>query len=207
MTRHDFTEAGARNPSAKQETREKPLELLRGRSSVLWSRKHQGLRYDWMELAGTRAPTLQMLLDERALAPGARFIGVDTSKKVLGGCRRHYGDGVPAEWVQGSLIPKIRDAVAYPQVGVLVYDSFRSVRGQAVESDLRVLARFARSQADRIGEFLLVINVSQSRFTTDEDVSRYQEAVSAIMGFTEVDLHRYISKRNPMFWTALRFGF
>lgn len=207
MTRHDFTPAGTRNHVAKQETRQKPLSILQSCSSVLWSQKHQALRYNWMELAGTRAPTLRMLLENKALAPGARFIGVDTSKKVLAGCRDHYGEDVPAKWVQGSLVPKLRDAAAYPRVGVLVYDSFRSVRGQAVEADLRVLTRFAHAQADRLGEFLLVLNVSQSRFTTDEDVNRYREAVAALSGFSAVDLHRYVSKRNPMYWTALRFGF
>lgn len=204
----DFTQMALseRGHEAKQETRERALDIVR-RSSKLWARKSESLRYDWMELAGKEAPTLQMLLDEDVLKE-ARFIGVDRSQKVLEGCREHYGPSAPAQWVKGSLKTLLRDSASFSNVGVLVYDSFRAVKGDPIGGDLSVLSHFVRRQEKKIGEFVLVINVTQSR-SSEKDIEDYRRllADSFEMNLEDIDLHQYRSKRTPMLWTAIRLGF
>jgi len=209
FTRDATTKSGQ---TAKHNTRQKPLHILREHSSNLWSRKHDALRYNWMELAGTKAPTLQMLLEEKALHPElpARFIGVDKSQTVIEGCKEHYEEGTAATWVQGHLIPHRRDSAAYQNVGILVYDSFRAVRGTGtLHQDLPVLARFAERQYERLGEFLLVLNVAKRWVDKDEDVAHFKARVADLLQLDPetVDLHQYTSKKTPMLWTAIRLGF
>jgi len=206
---HDFTEGAVRKHGSKMETRKRALETVRSCSPILWSRKDQALHHDWMELAGVHAPTCQFLLDENALGSKAKFIGVDLEESIIDGCRTHYGDDVPAEWVHGSLTSLLRDMEAFQGVGVLVYDSEHAVRGRGtIEAVLPVLSRFAFRQEEKLGEFMLVINVAQRWVDNERDVARYRKMLGDTFGvYAKIDLHRYVSKKMPMLWTAIRLGF
>lgn len=209
--KHDFTEEGL-DPEgfkAKQATRVMALEIAK-LSDRLWSRKHQHLRHSWMELAGERAPSFHALLKENALGPEARFIGVDDKESVIRGCQEYYKDHSNAEWYCGSLAPAIRPLQAFPDVGVLVFDSEYSAKGKPIRNDVKVLARFAQRQYEALGGFLLVINVvANPRDVQEEDIQAYLRMLSRETG-VEVSReapHTYVSSQVPMVWTALRFGF
>jgi len=210
MTDFTSTTLSDQGFEAKDETRLHALKIVR-RSSFLWSRSQQALRCDWMELAGEQAPTLRLLLDREALASPARFIGVDTDPEIILGCRNHYGPEAPASWHQGPLIPALRRVGAFDRVGVLVYDSFRAVKGKrTIQRDLRALARFAQRQRERLGEFLLVLNVDGSpRYRSNDTYDRYREMLRDAFGIpVEPEaLHPYVSRKDTMVWTALRWGF
>lgn len=210
--RTDFTKAATSNHEAKQDTRQRPLDIVRKHSAHLWSRKHQALRFNWIELPGHHAPTLQMLLDAGALQGPGHFGGVDTSSKVLQGCREHYGDDVPAFWVKGNLITALRSPDAFPDAGVLVYDSFRAAKGaKTIEKELPVLARYAHRQEQRLGEFLLVLNVAiDRRFVTEADQAAYRGLIADTFPGLQVhegSFHTYQSKKTAMLWAAIRLGF
>ena len=198
--------------ATKQDTRRMPLDIIRERSSFLWSREKQRLRYDWVELAGPQAPTLQIHLDENTLGPGASFIGVDTDQKTLRGCLGHYGPDVPARWHLGNLITELRSPARWDNVGVVVFDSWRAVRGnRTITPELVVLTEFAHRQQKRLGEFLLVLNVTiPPRRFSERDIQAYQRLVAG--HFPDLRMHdgsfiRYTSQRDPMLWTAICLGF
>lgn len=196
--------------SAKAETRQRPLDAVR-ESSFLWSHETGTLRCDWMELSGVGAPTLGLLLKEGALVPGgsARFIGVDAQPDVIQGCRALYGPTAPAEWQEGRMETLVAGRGAFPNVGVLVYDTQDGVWRDSWTALGRVVA-FARRQFKELGEFVLVVNVvGDQRFTTGTDVDRYLSRLSDAVGHeVRADaLHVYRSKILPMYWTMVTFGF
>lgn len=212
MTSPDFTTAALSDEGfeAKDQTRLHALNIVQ-HSSFLWSRDQRTLRCDWMELAGTRAPTLQLLLDLNALQPPSRFVGVDTDPSVIDGCKAHYGPEAPAIWHHGPLIPALRRLGPFDQVGVLVYDAFRAVQGErTIQREVRALARFAMRQQGLLGEFLLIINVDGSpRYRSNGTYDKYRKLLSETfeMPVEAEALHSYVSRQDTMVWTALRWGF
>jgi hypothetical protein len=212
MTSHDYTRQALSDQGfeAKDETRLHALNIVK-HSSFLWSRDQQALRCDWMELAGTGAPTLQLLLNLDAIEAPARFIGVDTDETVIEGCMDRYGPEAPAHWHHGPLIPALRRLGPFDQVGVLVYDAFRAVQGErTIQREVRSLARFAQRQRDRLGEFLLVMNVDGSpRYRSNGTYDSYRKLLSDAfeMQVEPEALHPYVSRQDTMVWTALRWGF
>ena len=198
-----------RGHEAKDETRYLPLEIVK-LSTHLWSRSESRLRCDWLELAGPEAPTLQHLLDSGALQAPQRFIGVDTEAEVIQGCRESY-KGAPALWHCGDLIPALRREDAFPDVGVLVFDSHMALKGnRTIRPTLRALSRFAHRQVRKKHEFLLVLNVAgDPRWTNDKDLEKYAAMLTETTGInvSTESFHRYTSKTTPMYWVALRWGF
>lgn len=208
----DFTDTALtpEGHAAKEETRRFPLDAAR-ESSFLWSHETGTLRHDWMELSGKEAPTLKLLLGAGALVPGgpARFIGVDSSSEVIRGCQARYGPLAPAEWHKGRLESLVSGRGAFPNVGVLVYDTeYGMWRGKW--SGLNQVGAFARRQADSLGEFVLVVNVaSMPKVVTSAHIGRHLDRLSVAVGH-EVRrdaLHIYRSKILPMYWTMVTFGF
>ena len=196
--------------AAKAATRRMPLEAAM-ESSTLWRKDGGYLTRDWLELAGHHAPTLQLLLDEGALDPArpARFIGIDSNPAVIAGCRSRYGAETPASWHIGQLESLVTARGAFPNVGVLVYDTEDGVWGTKWDALGRV-ARFAQRQADAIGEFILVVNVvADPRYATPAAIDRYLTQLSDAVGHRveREALHRYTSSTVPMLWTMVTFGF
>lgn len=208
----DYTDEACRNPEAKRDTRERPLDIIREHSCNLWSRSRNALRYDWLELAGHHAPTLTLLRDQGALDAGARFIGVDHDRTAIDGCIEHHA-GTPAVWIHGTLnnvLETDAHADTVRRVGVLVYDSHDGINRNHIERTLRPLFDFARRQRDAIGEFLLVLNlVADPLYTRSNHIDRYIAALSKGLGasVSPDDIHPYRSNTTLMHWVALRYGF
>lgn len=211
MTYGDYTYEACRKPEAKQATRLRALDLVREHSCNLWSPSKGGLRYDWMELAGHRAPMLSTLLREGALNGTARFIGVDTDEATIEDCRSHYGPETPAVWVQDSMrsvLTAKRNLPHRENVGVLVYDSHDAIHDSRLPARLQPIFKFAGQQRERLGEFLLVLNVTaDNRYTKQVHRDRYSRLLSGEVGYEVVVDQSYRSKVTPMVWTALRYGF
>lgn len=207
----DYTDEACRTPEAKQATRLRALDLVREHSCNLWSPSKNALRYDWMELAGHRAPMLATLLREEALNGGARFIGVDNDEATVEDCRAHYGSEAPAEWVCGdmrSILTVHKHAHLRGQVGVLVYDSHDAIFDSRLSRHLRPVLDFAKEQREKLGEFLLVLNVTADpRYTKPHHREMYARLLSEEAGYNVPVDHSYKSKATPMVWTALRYGF
>lgn len=208
--RSSFQPGANRDDGAKQATRDLALKLVREHSAFLWSRTHQHLRYDWVELAGNKAPTLsETLLPAHALDGPAKFVGVDHRQTVIDGCREQY-KGTPAEWYCGNMKDLVRSK-SHPllqNAGVLVYDS---VDGWWAEHNhtLELVCRTALRRHAGIGEFLLVVNVVanvKSRTSYDKQAAAHAGRLEKWTGI-KPDIHIYTSNVKPMFWTALRFGF
>jgi len=204
----DFTAAGP----AKQETRVGTLEMVQ-ESSILWSARHQALRYDWVELAGKQAPTLQMLLAEGALTGSGQFVGVDLDKDIIAECAEVFSAETAAgqcDWSTRNLITLLRDQDALPRTGVLVYDSCECARGKAIQRNLDVLFDFAKRQEEQLGQFLLVLNVSLFRVNRDRHVREYVEAIQRHLPWFDAvgDFHVYQSegRANPMLLCRIGLG-
>lgn len=162
-----------------------------------------------MELAGRRAPTLQLLLDEKALDPNgtARFIGVDHDAKIIRECEKHYASA-PATWVNNDIGALLKRRNDHADVGVLVFDSEYEIGKNQLYPPLQVVSRFARWQYERLGEFLLVINVvAPERRASDEDVAAYRERLADILGMQVPSPHVYKSLTERMLWSAHTYGF
>ena len=208
---HDFTPTALSDAGhkAKEATRRAPLDAVRADSAFLWDHASGELRRDWMELAGREAPTLALLIAERALVPGgrAKFVGVDASPSVALGCAEHFGPEAPAEWRVGRLESLVSGKGSYPNVGVLVYDTEDGAWRERWGALDRVCT-YARRQADSLGEFVLVVNAS-ARFATPADLDRYRArlALTARRDVLPEALHTYRSRDTPMAWTMLTFGF
>lgn len=165
---------------------------------------------DWLELAGDGAPTLRLLLEQGLLGPAskARYIGVDHDPKVLAHCQGAYPSDAPAVWENDDLIDKINnDHAAYPNVGVLCFDSYNAARGREIEDILDVLFAFAERRARK--EFLLILNVSlkmvpKGAIWYKDAVSRRLGTVIPPSGWTE---YRSDARKNNMLLTRIRFGF
>lgn len=206
---------------AKHETRLRALHLVR-QSALLWSHQNQCLRYSWLELAGAKAPTLQMLLDHKALSPsgGARFIGVDREPDVIRDCTEHFRHVAPAHhplWITGELTPLLTNTEALPNtegggIGVLVYDSEDAIYGKKTfRTALRDLANFTHTRLDSIGEFLLVINVAipDPHGPTDKLIADYHHRLRSLFNLhpaTAPNCAFYRSSHTLMLWTGILFA-
>lgn len=211
----DYTDEACRNPEAKRDTRERPINLLRDHACTLWSRSRNALRCDWLELAGHHAPTLTLLRQQGALDAGARFIGVDHDIRTIDDCRQHHADA-PAVWIHSDLRAVLegeRYMETVARVGVLVFDSHTALYAKNVEQDLHPMFEFARRQQGTLNEFLLVLNLVADIHATQKkrrkDMDRYLDILSRGLGaqVSADDVHGYTSNVATMQWVALRYGF
>ena len=210
ITYGNYTDEACRTPEAKQATRQRALDLVREHSCNLWSPSKNALRYDWLELAGHRAPMLDLLLKAEALNGGARFIGVDTDEATIEDCQDHYGDA-PAVWACDkirSVLTAKRHQPSRENVGVLVYDSHDAIFDKRLSKHLQPVFNFASQQREKLGEFLLVLNITAAeRYTKPHHREEYARLLSEQVGYEVSVDQSYKSKVTPMIWTALRYGF
>ena len=199
---------------SKHDTRLQTIRLLQhtaGQHALL--DRAGRLACDWVELAGDRAPTYQLLLDERLLpSEHGRFIGVDVDRRVLETCRVKYATRAYASWLEGDLVPLVvHGAPELANAGVLVFDSWQAARGAEIADILPHLFDFARRQHARAGAgFLFVLNVCL-RGVGDKEARRYREQVETHFGCTipsaAWESYPTASGKNKMLLTRLRFGF
>ncbi len=142
----------------KARQRQLTLDLLRQRATGLV--RDGQLACSWVELCGPRAPTLTLLQAQDVLGANGRFIGVDKDAAVVAACRATHAEAA-ADWHHALLEDLFRmDREAFPNMGVLVYDSLLSVRGEKARQRLQLLAEVALARAAQLGEFMLVLNFS-----------------------------------------------
>jgi hypothetical protein len=217
----DYTNNSCKSPEAKWHTRMLPLELLKNHSSILWGKKYGTLRFDWMELCGPSAPTLEMLLDSGSInssmsgVRSGRFIGIDMQEIVIKDCKLKYNSvsNSSVEWYHGTLKSAIlnhSNENLRNNVGVLVYDSHQSMIRKDT-SNIRMCLNFAQDQYSKIGEFLLILNVVADHRWTSKSSCKEDYVKFLASYFSEKinvdDLLIYKSKVLPMAWIALRYGF
>lgn len=217
----DYTDDSCKNPEAKWHTRRLPLEILKQHSSILWGKRDGALRFDWMELCGPSAPTLEMLMESGSIKPSAssrkqgRFIGVDMEESVIKDCKSKYAnvDNSYTEWYHGTLKSAILTSPnenLRNNIGVLIYDSHQSMIRKD-NSNIRMCLEFAKDQYNKIGEFLLVLNVvADNRWISKPSYKEeYVEFLTSHFSskINVDDLLIYKSKIMPMVWIALRYGF
>jgi SAM-dependent methyltransferase len=196
--------------STKHQTRVDNLECASKRHMLM--DRHGCLIRDWIELAGSGAPTMQLLLDRKALpsSTGAKFIGIDTDEDTLAEAKERYSKHADsADWVRGKLESILAaDQNAFPNAGVLVFDSWNAAQGQEIERTLPILFDFARRRERQHGEFMLVLNVSLKFVPRGADT--YRSMVESLFGAripaAAWTTYRSSVKSKPMLLTRLRFG-
>tara|TARA_B100000745_G_scaffold97368_2_gene61862 strand:- start:2298 stop:2633 length:336 start_codon:yes stop_codon:yes gene_type:complete len=109
-----------------------------------------------------------------------------------------------------SVLGLSRYASLRDRVGVLVYDSHTAMHRSSLR-DIEMALSFAAAQFERLREFLLILNVVvdfRSR-NKAQYYTRYLNIVSKAYGTSipRSALHVYTSKRTPMAWLALSYGF
>lgn len=167
--KHTFRE----NDPYKQATREATLQAVMAQP-LLW---HRGgyLRAAWAELCGDNDRTCALLEDRQALRPhGAPYIGINypdptdkttpapfleqRARAILANNKAIYGEDACHKWVYGDM-RDILEQDLFPDIGVIVYDSFHSVTNAHLDTILgRVLTAFLQ-QAVRIGYAILALNL------------------------------------------------
>lgn len=184
-----------------------PLEHLREHCPNLWRRG--ALACDWMELAGPEAPMLQVLLDEGALANGARFIGVDSNASVIEDCKERYRDVASSTvWLTNPLQVVLNEAdpQVCSEVGVLIYDTQKGV-WSSKWAELEMAVRFAQKQRKELGSFLLVVNVvgnwSQAPNAEPDYLARLTSLLGRSRPIQSDNLHRYVSRKREMLWVMV----
>ena len=235
MAKKAHIQAYANDPrTSKENARRRPLEVIRTESNLLWNYLERKTRCKWLELAGTEAPTCDLLVQEQAL--GNTFIGLDLQldgTPIIEGCLAKYADLVATDkavFIHVNMLNLIRDD--HPlirEVGVLVFDTNRGLGSRNLddpEDDLVLevtdLIKFGKKQQKRLGEFVLVLNITQQHAKTSNrerwPVVLAEKLVEAKVLFPE-DVERV--RINPeclvgkypclgsdeMLFSLIRFGF
>lgn len=209
--KHDYTGA-----DAKQMTRLETLRVVKERCPLLWDRQKQCLARDWMELTSVQDPTLKMLLEDNAFASGrGSYIGVngpdptdpkdngDNARTILATNETLYGTE-HARWVYGSLEGILARQEGTANVGILVADGFYSVGDHNIATTQTPFFRFAKQQAETIGQFLLVINLvlrgsaGKSEEKALADWCYFLARKTGLPEFPETNLHIYRNKSSGM---------
>ena len=216
---------------SKVNARSRPLEVIRTESNLLWDYQRKETRCSWLELAGGGAPTCDLLLQEGAL--GKNFLGVDLDLSIVTGCKTKYADlctAGMAHFHHGDLLAMVRGYSPVVQdVGVLVYDTQQGLPHRNLDNPDDELVRavtdliqFGKKQHKELGEFLLVINVTQQRASVD-NCNRWPLLLAQKLVEAKVLLPEQVEqvRRNPdclvgkypcskagsMLFSLIRFGF
>ena len=134
------------------------------RMPYLWDSKRNHLRCDWLELCGEDAPTARHLFDLKMVGAAQKFIGWDLNTAAIERCEQTYLSEIAtgqAQFSAGDLLTAMRnDEKSLRGVGVLVWDQTKAASAHFTESEFPIIARFANLQRERLGEFLLILAVS-----------------------------------------------
>lgn len=168
----------------KQKTRLGTLNLLRdpANASSLWYEGH--LTCDWAEVCGD-APddTCGFLLAEQALTPRAKFIGMNNSQGIIDRNTAAFASAADrTRWLCGQAEHLLLDLnnPDLKNVGVFVFDGFNSPANTNLANILIPILGFAEEQYHRLGQFLLVINLSlrgNSRLSLDAGIQQYEAII------------------------------
>ena len=166
-SKHDFNSI-----EVKQQTRLETLRVVQQRCPLIWDRKAGCLGLDWAELTSEADPMFRTLREHDVFHPGrGGYIGVNgpdptsripddgtEARALLARNEALYGTEY-ARWVYGSLENILAEDVVTRNVGVLVADGFYSLSAHDVVATQLTFIRFAKMQARRLGQCLLVTNL------------------------------------------------
>ena len=201
---------------AKQDTRRATLDILRdpAHPTSLWYDGH--LTCDWAELCGD-APdaSCKFLLAEGALTPNAKFIGMNSSQRILDRNAQSFAAAADrTRWICGQAEHLVLDR-SNPDlrnVGVFVFDGFNSPSNANLENILIPILAFAKSQYRRRGQFLLVINLAlrgNAGLSLAAGIRQYEAILQAHFKtgpIPEGTFKDYTSKKVPMRLLRLTYG-
>ena len=186
----------------KHQIRVGTLDLLRDEThpTCLWHNGH--LTHDWVELCGD-APdvTCGLLLKEGAIIPGSgRYIGVNRDPDIIRRNSQAYA-GDTTQWVHADILHLLSDLdnPTLHNVGVLVFGAFYSPSNLEQDAILTPVLTFARSQYERLGQFLLVINQAM-RGTRSVSLAaartRFAQSIQEYCGIDHIPDSAFITYRS-----------
>jgi len=207
-SQHEFPRNGP-----KAETRRRTLSIVQEHTRF-WHNGH--LTCDWMELCGKGDETLRMLLDADALQPGCgRYLGVNMEEAVLDHNRKEFVPQTEAglvQWVLGDLCTLLSDLDAFPNTGIIVFDSFNSASKVNLDVILDTILGFAKSQQRKLGQALVVLNLAlRGNMVHGREAGkrRLQEYLRERLGVevSQEQFHDYRSKKVEMRMCWIGLGF
>ena len=213
---HDF-----RENKKKQKIRELTRKLVVENSRLLVDLDGKLLTH-WIELAGVEAPSLQDLKQSGHLGGSGRFIGIEKGFDNYKSCVDRFGQqSLSHEFFNLDLLaqleaPSDEFSEILENTGVLVFDSTHNLaprkkdlaNGKEGEMKLAVdlILPFALSQAQKLKEFLLVINgveVGYGLNIFEKNIRKY------IPDFCTISYGSipYCSLKKTMITSIIRMGF
>lgn len=150
------------------------------------------LQRPWLELDSQESPTGQMLAPY--LNPGV-FIGLSRDQAVAPTNRKfmHEHPEIPNRdhivFRKDDLDSALSDLEAYPDLGVLVFDSLNAMGNMNLAGVLGPMVRFCEQNARRNGSILLVINlILRSNVAVgDRDLTDFYHEALRKLGLPEVE--------------------
>lgn len=201
-------------PEQKQNTRKKIFEVAKESLTLL--DEDGRLCVPVVELCGERAPLYAMIIEEKLIGKGGFYVGVDAYGYIIDECREIYHDS-SSEWINSNLGLAIskksqKDNENVSRAQILVFDSHDGIHKKNFhKGDLPRCIKFAKRQQEKFGEFLLVLNICNSRYSkdNDRDIDRYCKFLTEEVGrkVGKDDFLLYRSKKEEMMWIAISFGF
>lgn len=159
MKSHNF------NHEAKIPSREYNLRQVM-RCPNLYDKSTRTLLRDWVELSGFPAHGYEYLLEQEVLGQHprrdfhSRFVGLEYHKETYQNLCRHYGqDGVTHVFKNRTAEIWFRPGARIKNVGVFNYDTTYLANSTLFADPLPMIWEAATQQAERIGNFALILNV------------------------------------------------
>jgi hypothetical protein len=128
------------------------------------------LKGSWMELCGRGAPTLELLLREKALSENSFFVGVDSKEENIRHNREVFARTSAAVWAYGDLRRLLNTGLAEdgPVLGctntvVVNYDTCGNAQGEDWRKDLRDLRLFVDRKINETGQMVVIVNAGINR--------------------------------------------
>lgn len=150
-------------------------------SHVLYGKRHNKLRCDWMELCGSYAPTLRLLKQNNMIGE-SKFIGVDFDQNAIKSCQQEHPNHLFLQQRIETLLQGNDKRLS--NVGVLNYDTENDWR--TIYKHQKIITKFTEKQANRLGAFLLIVN-GVCRQTNEKTARQYANEMMKSMGFSNIE--------------------
>lgn len=205
----NYTEEACLHPEEKIKTRNLIFNFAERSATLLDSDGR--LSVPIIELCGKKAPLYDMIKKSNKIGVGGFYIGVDIHRDIVEECKSIFSDSTSL-WINSRMgeVLLLEKILQVKGCQILILDSHYGVhRKNYHKGDIIDCIAFAKKQKERLGEFLLVINICNSRYSKDSDIERYCNFLSKEVGraITKEDFIFYKSKKEYMMWVAISFGF
>jgi hypothetical protein len=205
----DYTKEACFFPEEKERTRDLVLEFSKRSTTLLDSNNRFSVVI--IDLCGKRAPFYSMIKENGKIGSGGFYIGVDLDVKIVKECKSLFCDNTSLflNSKLGMLLCR-EDIPEVQSCQILILDShYGTNKKNFYSGDIINSIDFAKKQKDKLGEFLLVVNLCHGRFSKESDIERYCKFLTEEVGrkITKDDFIFYRSKKEMMMWIAISFGF